>query len=172
MKTLFRTFGFPLLALIAVIVVLAIRGLAQPTTTPSATRCPDPQDMLVNVKIGKPSGPGYTCKPDDTFVKLKDPNQDPAVKGGLNDQLDALYSGGGQYKICFKDKDNKIHDCHHAHGSLSGSVNIKTDRITTSEVARRAQVQGSAANDPNVTWRISSNSPADVANVLNTLTYP
>jgi hypothetical protein len=95
MKTLFRTFGFPLLALIAVIVVLAIRGLAQPTTTPSATRCPDPQDMLVNVKIGKPSGPGYTCKPDDTFVKLKDPNQDPAVKGGLNDQLDALYSWGG-----------------------------------------------------------------------------
>jgi len=169
MKTLFGKFGFPLLALIAIIVVLAIRGFAQPTTTPSTTTCPEPHDMLVNVKIG---GPGNTCKPDNTFLKLKDPNQDPTVHDGLNDKLNALAQGGGQYKICFKDKDGNTHDCHHAHGLLGGPASIKTDKITTSEVARRAQVQGSAANDPNVMHRLSSNSPTDVANVLNTLTYP
>ena len=52
---------------------------------------------------------------------------------------------------------------------LGGPASIKTDKITTSEVARRAQVQGSAANDPNVMHRIASPDPTEITNVLNTL---
>jgi hypothetical protein len=149
MKTLFRTFRFPLLPLIAIIVVLAIRGLAQPT--PAPTPCPDPQDMLFILEIGK----------GNHWAPLLDPNGD-----AFDHAMNAITKG--QYNIHLVDGKNHTKD-YCKHGLLSGSASIKTDKITTSEVARRAQVQGSAANDPNVMYKIASPDPGEITKVLSTL---
>jgi hypothetical protein len=151
MKTLFRKFGFALLALIAIIVVLAIRGFAQPTATP--TPCPEVQDMKLVLRIG---GPG----PDD-FVALKNADAKDFNKA-LNDLR-------GQYKIRFKPNQGNAKDCYHPGDHPGGPASIKTDKITTSEVARRAQGEEGAANDPYVTYRVTSNYTQDIINVLNTL---
>jgi hypothetical protein len=156
MKTLFRKFGFALLALIAIIVVLAIRGFAQPTATP--TPCPNVQDMSLVLQIG---GPG----PND-FVKLKDPNP----KKGFDQALKDVTGHGGQYKIRFKSDQGQDKDCYHPGDYLGGPASIKTDKIITSEAAKRAQAEeGGAANDPNALHRVSSNNSQDIINVLNTL---
>ena len=155
MKTLFRKFGFALLALIAIIVVLAIRGFAQPPATP--TPCPNVQDMNLVLQIG---GPG-----PNNFVKLKDP--DP--KKGFDQALNDVTGHGGQYKIGFQPNQGHAKDCYHPGDHLGGPVNIKTDKTITSEVAKRAQVEEGAANDPNVTYRVTSNKTQDIINVLNTL---
>jgi hypothetical protein len=155
MKTLFGTFGFALLALIAIIVVLAIRGFAQPPATP--TPCPDVQNMSLVLEIG---GPG----PND-FVKLKNP--DP--KKGFDQALNDLTGHGGQYTIRFKPDQGQAKDCYHPGDHLGGPASIKTDKIITSEVAKRAQVEEGTANDPNAAYRVTSNNPQDIINVLNTL---
>ena len=111
--------------------------------------------MQLVLKIGK----------GNDFVKLKDPNGDPDQ--GFNQALNAIKKG--QYEIRFKDNQNHTKDCYHPGDRLGGPASIKTDKITTSEVARRAQVQGSAANDPNVMHRIASPDPTEITNVLNTL---
>jgi hypothetical protein len=159
MKTLFRTFGFPLLALIAIIAVLAIRGLAQPTTTPVPTPCPDPhpQDLKIVLKI---AGHG-----SDDYAELNDPTA-KELQGALNH-----LTSGALYNLRSDDGHGNIKDYCHTHGALDGPASIKTDKITTSEVAQRA-LQGSAANDPNLTHRITSNNPADISAVLNTLKQP
>jgi hypothetical protein len=160
MKTLFRTFGFPLLALVAIIAVLAIRGLAQPTTTPAPTPCPDPhpQDLKIVLKI---AGHG-----SNDYAELKDPTANE-----LQDALNHL-TPGALYKLRSDDGHGHIKDYCHTQGALDGPASIKTDKITTSEVAQRAQVQGSAANDPNLMNRITSNNPTDIITVLNTLKQP
>jgi len=151
MKTLFGKFGFPLLALIAIIVLLAIRGFAQPTATPSTTPCPDPQDNLLTLKIGK----GNQCVP------LLTPNDPTKFDHAMN----AIQKG--QYNV--QRTDSHGHTTDYCKSSLGGHASIKTDKITTSEVARSAQVQGSAANDPNVMHKIASPDPTEIAGVLNTL---
>ena len=109
--------------------------------------------MKLLLEIG---GPG----PDD-FVALKNPD--------AKDFNRALKNLKGQYKIRFKPDQGHAKDCYHPDDSLGGHANIRTDKITTSEVAGRAQVQEPAANDPNVTYRVTSNDPADIMNILNTL---
>jgi len=111
--------------------------------------------MLLVLEIGK----------GNNFVKLKDPNGDP--KQGFNQALDAIKKG--QYKIRFQPNQGPAKDCYHPGDPLGGSASIKTDKITTSEVARSAQVQGSAANDPNVMHKIASPDPTEITGVLNTL---
>lgn len=46
-------------------------------------------------------------------------------------------------------------------------VSIKTDKVTTSEVARNASAGESVANDPNVTRFLSSDNKTDIIDVLN-----
>jgi hypothetical protein len=46
-------------------------------------------------------------------------------------------------------------------------VSIKTDKVTTSEVAKNTSA-GSVANDPNVTRNLSTDSAADLKAVLDT----
>ena len=47
-------------------------------------------------------------------------------------------------------------------------VSIKTDKVTTSEVAKNAATEGAVANDPNVTRLLSTDSATDLKAVLDT----
>jgi len=53
-----------------------------------------------------------------------------------------------------------------------GTVNLKTDRVIKSKTANNTAVGQPAANDPNVTWRLLSNSLTDINKVVSTLVTP
>ena len=150
MKNLSRTARFAILAVIAIIAVLVTRGFAFPTPTP--TPCPDVPNRKFVLQIG---GPG----PDD-FVDLKK-GQGLAA---FNTALKTLSASGGLYKIRLKPDQGPVNECYHPGDHAS----IKTDKATTSEVARNAPAGESAANDPNVTYRVTSNIATDIKNVLDT----
>ena len=72
---------------------------------------------------------------------------------------------GGQYHIRFLAKEGATPiDPYHPGDHAS----IKTDKVTMSELAKNASAGESAANDPNVTVRISSNDATDIKAVLDT----
>jgi hypothetical protein len=82
-------------------------------------------------------------------------------KNAFDKALRALASHGGQYEIGFKHDDGKVTDPYHA-------LNIKTDKVTASEVAQNSPAGESAANDPNVTHLLRSDSATDIRDVLAT----
>jgi len=47
------------------------------------------------------------------------------------------------------------------------NFSIKTDKVTTSEVAKNAPAGDAAANDPHYTQRVTSDSPTDIEAVLD-----
>jgi hypothetical protein len=140
MKTLSGTVRFALLAGIAIITVLAIRAFAVTTPTP----CPAFGKKKFELKIGGPNKDDYVDVPSEDKFK---------------NALKALGSSA-QYCIRFKDKDGNITDPY-------PPVSIKTDKITTSAIAKKGPAGDSAANDPNVTYRVQSNDPADIKNILS-----
>jgi len=89
------------------------------------------------------------------YVDVRDKN---AFDGALR----ALESHGGQYEIGFKDDNGHVTDPYHA-------LNIKIDKVTTSKVAQNSPAGESAANDPNATHHLSSDSAPYIKSVLNTL---
>ena len=82
-------------------------------------------------------------------------------KNKFDNALKKLESHGGQYEIAFKHDDGHVTDPYHA-------LNIKIDKVTTSKVAQNAPAGESAANDPNVTHHLSSDSATDLKDVLDT----
>jgi hypothetical protein len=50
--------------------------------------------------------------------------------------------------------------------------NIRTVKVTKSKAADNIAAGGSAANDPNITYRIQSPDPGDISKVLSTLETP
>lgn len=48
-------------------------------------------------------------------------------------------------------------------------VNLKTDRVIKTKAAKKTAAGESAANDPNVTWRVQSNYEGDITKVIDTL---
>jgi hypothetical protein len=143
MKTLSRTLGFVAIAVVAIVAVLAIRPFAQATPTPAAGK------KKFELKFGGPSKENYAdVKSQDAF--------DTAVK--------TLSEHGGQYEIRFKTNQGAVSDPHHPGGRAS----IKTDKITTSEVAQTQPAEESSADDPNAVYRVMSNSTTDIKNVLDT----
>jgi hypothetical protein len=149
MKTLFRTFAFILLAIVAIVTFMS---------------CVTKFDNYTYQRV------------------IGDPNAHPPVyrgfkKGDDNDSdfrraLIALRKNGGACEITF------LHTGpHHTpipgytdicpHG---GTVHLKTDRVIKSKRANNTAAGQPAANDPNVTWRVMSNSLDDITNVMNTLT--
>ena len=144
MKTLSGKVGFALLAVIAIIIALTIRPLtfATPTPTPCPPNLPHRNFIL---KIG---GPG----PED-YVSVD--------KGKLDAALVAL-GGNAVYHVRFKSDGGNVKDCYHP----GDQVNIKTDRVIISEVAKNASAVG-AVNDPNLMNRIQSTDPKDIKTVLD-----
>jgi hypothetical protein len=146
MKTLSRTFAFILLAIVAIVTFMSC------VTT------------FGIYKYERPIG---------------NPNEHPPVyarfkKGDDNDSdfrraLIALKRNGGACEITF------LHTGPH-HTPVPGycdhlnAVQLKTDRVIKSKTANNTAVEQPAANDPNVTWRIMSNSLDDINNVMSTLT--
>jgi hypothetical protein len=142
MKTLSRTFAFILLAIIAIFTFVSCLS-----------------KFVTNYKYDQPIG---------------NPNVHPPVyatfKHGESDfrhALIALKRNGGDCEITF------LHSgpnhtpipgyCRHL-----GPVNLKTDRVIKSKTANNTDGQP-AANDPNVTWHVLSNSQQDVNAVMQTL---
>ena len=93
-------------------------------------------------------------KDKDTFVEYRDKNL-------FDCALEAL--GPGNYEIRHKANasatpvDNYQPTCHH-------STSLKTDSITTSELAKNEPI-----GDPNITKKVRSNNIADIEKVLSTL---
>ena len=144
MKTVSGTFTAVVLAIVAIVAVLTFRAFA--TATPAQTSA----HQKFTLKIGGPT--------KDDYVDLK--SQD-----AFDTALKTLGDHGGQYQIRFLAKEGATPiDPYHpgAHAS------IKTDKVTMSDLAKNAPAGESAANDPNVTVRVSSNDPTDIKNVLDT----
>ena len=148
MKTLSETFAFVILAGIAIIAVISCR-----TQQLSANQSFD-------VQIGDPN-----AKPPK-YVQLK---KGLAGEGEFRAALAALKGHGGHCEICFLRKDGDQPNCNYCKDI---HVSLKTDRIIKSEAANNARAEELAANDPHVTYRVQSNDPADIKNVLDKFSTP
>ena len=135
MKTPSRTLIFTVLVVIAPVSVVIFQACAN--------------DLFCGKKICVNIG-----KDRDTFVEYRDKNL-------FDCALEAL--GPGNYEIRHKANasatpvDNYQPTCHH-------STSLKTDSITTSELAKNEPI-----GDPNVTKKIQSNNITDIEKVLSTL---
>ena len=95
-------------------------------------------------------------KDENTFVEFKD-----NPKEG-KDRFDAVLRRlpSEQYSIRYKEHDDsQVVDPYHP-----PSISLKTDKVTTSELAKNEPI-----GDPNVTKKVQSNSIADIQEVLNSL---
>jgi hypothetical protein len=99
---------------------------------------------------------------NDKYLQLKIPQTD------FDTLLDKVKQNrkGGDYDIGFvcKDGENEAHP-YNPHDPHFHPV-CRTDRVTKSDAADRSADGASAANDPNVTYHLSSNDPDDIKSVL------
>jgi hypothetical protein len=142
MKTLSRKFAFIVLAIIAIITFVSCLS-----------------KFATNYKYDQPIGNPNAHPP--VYVTFKHGESDfrhalIALKKNQGDcEITILHSGPHQTPIPGY--------CQHL-----GPVNLKTDRVIKSKTAYNTVGQP-AANDPNVTWHVLSNSQQDVNAVLQTL---
>jgi len=139
MKTLSGTFVFVVLAVIAIGTVLSFRAFA------AGSRQQASAAKKFVLTIGRTT---------EDYVDLKDKN---AFDRALTD----LNNNGGHSEIRYKPDHGNVIDHYQP-------VSIKTDKVTTSEVAQNAPAGESAANDPNVTHFLSSDSATKITAVLAT----
>jgi hypothetical protein len=152
MKTLCRTFVLILLATIAIVAFLSC-----------ATKF---DGYNYGHVIGEPNAqpPRY-----QTFKKGDDNESD------FRRALSALKGRGGACDITFLHTSSPHHphptpEPHHYHDicERGGTVHLKTGMVIKSKNANNTAGQP-AANDPNVTWRVMSDSQQDVDAVMATL---
>ena len=141
MRTLSGTFTFVVLAVIAIVAVLTFRVFAQGSGNPSPTFV----DKKFVLKIGGPTKEDYAEVTNEVDFK--------AVLARL---------GKDQYRIRFKDDSGKITDPYYA-------LSIKTDKVTTSELAKSAATGELTAIGRHVTVKVTSDNVADLTEVLKTL---
>jgi len=137
MKSLSGTVGFVVLAVIAIVAILGLRAFAQ---GPSRQAFVDKKFVL---KIGRTADVMDASK-RAAFIKA----------------LRALAEK--QYEINFKDDSGRVE-----YYPPLPKLSIKTDKVTTSEVAKNAPAGDAAANDPHYTQRVTSDSPTDIEAVLD-----
>ena len=142
MKTLSGTVGFVVLAVIAIVALPGLRAFAQGSAKPAYA------DKKFVLKIGR--------TPDE-YVEVPDASKRAAFVNALR----ALKEE--QYEINFKDDSGRVE-----HYPPLPKLSIKTDKVTTSEVAKNAPAGESAANDPHYTQRVTSDSPTVIEAVLDT----
>jgi hypothetical protein len=153
MKTLSKTGAFIVLAVIAIVATVAFRAFsaATPTTTPCSPAFTHPKKIVKEI-----GGPG-----PNNYAELKNPDG-----VNLDNALNTLKKNGGQYCIRFLSKPSarpeEPYKPHHL-------ASIKTDKVTKSEVANTTATDASAANDPNVVYRITSDYQKDIDGVTTTL---
>jgi hypothetical protein len=138
MKTLSGTFAFIVVAVIAILAVVSFRSFAAGSKTSAVGA------HKFKLKIGKTQ----TDYVDVDINALKQILNRPTFpKDGID--IDYLEAPGKPVQHW-------------------PPVSIKTDKVTTSEVARNASAGESVANDPNVTRFLSSDNKTDIIDVLNT----
>jgi hypothetical protein len=149
MKTLSRTFAILLLAIIAIVAFMSC--VTKFDTYPYQHVIGDPN----------PNHPVYV-----TFKKGDDNESD------FRRALIALKKNNGACEITFLHT-GPHHTPEPAHYrdicQHGGTVNLKTDRVIKSKTANNTAAGQPAANDPNVTWHVMSNSLDDITNVMKTL---
>jgi hypothetical protein len=143
MKTISGTFVFVVLAVIAIVAVVSFRAFA----AGSQQKTVGPKKF--NLKIGRTATEYVDVKSKDAFV----------------DSLKRF--GEDQYQINFLDHPGAAVE-HYPPLPHSAKTGIKTDKVTTSEIAKRAPAGESAANDPNVVTHLSADSATDIKSVLDT----
>ena len=116
-----------------------------------------PTSQLLDIKIGDPD-----AKPPK-YVELK---KGLDGESALRVALARIKAHGGICQIWFCRHDGQDPDRNYCENI---PVRLKTDRIIKSAGANNAAVDSSAANDPNVTYRIASSNPSDITGVLDLL---
>ena len=142
MKTLSGTVGFIALAVIAIVAVITFRAFAQPQ--PAADK-----KFKFTLKIGRTATEYVDVKNKEEFDKA----------------LCAL-KANGDFKVGFK-KDPEATPID-PYDPTCPTASINTDKVTTSELAKNATAEESAANDPNAVFRVQSNNATDIKKVLDT----
>jgi hypothetical protein len=139
MKTLSGTFAFIVVAVMAILAVVSFRSFAAGSKTSAVGA------HKFKLKIGKTQ----TDYVDVDLVAFK-----KALEKFPQDGIDIYYS----------EKDGAAVQ----HWPPVPPLSIKTDKVTTSEVAKNASAEDAVANDPNVTRFLSSDNKDDLITVLGT----
>jgi hypothetical protein len=159
MKTLSRTAKFFIFPAIAIGAAIALHGFAQaPATTPTPTEPPDPPESHEKfvLKI-KPRHP------------LKDGTKDgeKAFKDLLNN---GKYSEAKGNKVHMRHTRAEENDEYLPTGAgTSSKLDIKTDKVTTSQTAKNIEAGELTVIGPHVTIQVASSSPTDIKAVLDQL---
>ena len=140
MKALSGTFVFVVLAVIAIVAVFTFRVFAQPQPV-------GPKKF--NLKIGRTATEYVDVKSKDAFIEA------------------LRRFGEDQYQINFLDHPGAPVE-HYPPLPHSAKTGIKTDKVTTSEIAKRGSAGESVANDPNAVQHLSADSATDIKSVLDT----
>jgi hypothetical protein len=141
MKTLSGTFAFIVVAVMAILAVVSFRSFAAGSKTSAVGA------HKFKLKIGKTQTDYVDV---DTNALKQILNRPTFSKDGID--IDYLEAPGKPVQ----------------HWPPVPPLSIKTDKVTTSEVARNASAGESVANDPNVTRFLSSDNKTDIIDVLNT----
>jgi hypothetical protein len=110
-----------------------------------------PPNQNVELTLGDPN-----ANPPK-YVELK-----PGAEGKLRAALAKIKRHNGICEITFLDNAHGDPDPHYCEKI---DVRLKTDRVIKSAAAMNAGADNSAANDPNVMYRVASPYPADVSDV-------
>ena len=95
------------------------------------------------------------------YVELK-----PGAEGKLRAALAKIKGHNGICQITFLDNAHGTPDPHYCEKIV---MRLKTDRVIKSADATNAAAGNSAANDPNLMYRVASPYPADVSDVASLL---
>jgi hypothetical protein len=154
MKTLSRTFVFVVAAVVAIVIVLRLGGLAMASHGQTAK---GPYKFTLTIR-----GQG-----NDEYAELKDQDHLPQYQQKFDDILKGL-AGHGEHNIRFLCKEGmNPDDPYDPQQPEHHHMCIKTDKVTTSEVAKNTSAGESVANDPNVTRFLSSNNATDIKAALD-----
>ena len=142
MKTLSARFTFVILSGVALVTLLSCYERQLATD----------EEFKFKLKIGKDPG---QAGPEYADVDKKT----------LDDALSALKTNLGKCYIAFKDANGNITMPYPPCTDLA----VMTDKVTTSAKAKNGPAKDSAANDPNITYRVYSNNLGDIRAVLASL---
>jgi hypothetical protein len=144
MKPLFAAFAFIGLAAAAIFAVASCRTELLPA------------NQNVEAIIGDP----HAIPPK--YVELKQ----GVDEGKLRAALAKIKRHHGICDVCFSHNEQEEPDCNYCDHI---PVSLKTDRVIKSEVASNAAPDSSAANDPNLMYRVASPYSSDITGVLDLL---
>jgi hypothetical protein len=153
MQTIFGKTNFVALAILSVIAIVGLSACGVRQHKQATEECPIPGSKFC-LTI---HGPGTQKYHPLTAIQLN--KFDNALRPLLSNQYNIEYLSSSPSAT------PQPHYTPHPHLQES-RASIQTDKVTKSGVADSSAGGVSVANDPNVTYRVSSNEPQDIKNVL------